>query len=191
MKNRPSYLVSLLLTLFAFFFSVKPGYAHGELDTLSIQEKLGPYKVTIFGSASVSEQAHLHLSATVAIPENNMPVLTSKVYFQVAQIDSHGHVSENVLAVEASQPNASNGFIQEANVTLPQAGNYQVTTIVRDTLGQGGQTSFNIQALPVTIWTKIIVIALLIQGIVALLWLVKEGLTVWTRDKGVASPSKT
>ena len=170
-----------LAVIAALTISVQPGLAHGDPNSIAIEQELGPYRVIVFSSSNVNDQTHLHLSARVNAPATNMPVMTTKVYFYIAPIHSGGHVGENILVVEASQADPFNGFMYEANMTLPEVGQYEVTTIVRDPSGDGGQVSFDITVQAVTIWTKMVVLALLAQALMALLWIIKEGFTVWTR----------
>ena len=165
----------------AFTISVQPGLAHGDPNSVAVEQELGPYNVTVFSSSNVNDQTHLHLSARVNVPVTNMPVMTTKVYFHIAPIHAGGHVGENILVVEAGQADPFNGFMHEANLTLPEVGQYEITTIVRDPSGEGGQVSFDINIQAVTIWTKIIVLAFLAQALMALIWIIKEGFTVWTR----------
>jgi hypothetical protein len=182
-----TYRQILLLALFfsigtALGLSVTPGLAHGDPHSIAVEQELGPYKVTVFSSSNVNDQTHLHLSALINLPKTNMPVLTTKVYFHIAPIHSGGHVGENILVVEAGQANPYNGFMHEANLILPAVGQYEITTIVRDFAGQGGQVSFDMNVQAVTIWTKIVVVAFLAQALMALIWIIKEGFIVWTRD---------
>jgi len=188
MRTRQILFLALFLAFgLALTISVQAGLAHGDPSSVAIQQKVGPYAVTVFTSSNVNEQTHLHLSATVNHPTTNIPVWATKVYFHIAPIHSGGHVGENIMVVEASQGDPGNGFMHEVSLTLPSTGQYEVTVIVRDPIGQGGQVSFDVNVQAVTIWLKIIIYSLLVLSVTSLLWLVKEGFTVWTR--GMETPS--
>lgn len=189
MKIRQVFIFTLIFALGASFtLSVQPGLAHGDPTSVALQQALGPYDVTVFTSSNVNDQPHLHLSARINIPDTQVPVWSTKVYFQVAPIHSGGHVGEELMVVEASQGNPANGFTHDVSLTLPSTGAYEITVIVRDPQGQGGQASFAMNIQAVTIWVKMIISALFILSIAALLWLVKEGFTVWTRGAERSKP---
>lgn len=187
MKFSQIFLFAWLMALqMALIFSVRPGFAHGEANMVALAQKLGPYKVTVFTTSTVNEEAHLHLSTIVAHPENDMPVMAAKVSYQIALLGDAGQIEDEIIRIEAGAPDPANGFLQEVNLTLPQAGNYLVEVFVSDPMGQGGQASFSVNVQPITVWTKIIIVAFLIQAVIMLLWLVKEGLTVWTPREATA-----
>jgi hypothetical protein len=182
MKPQQILFLALLLGFGgALTLSVQSGLAHGDPNLVAVQQELGPYQVTVYTSSNVNDQTHLHLSATVNHPTTNIPVWAAKVYFHIAPIHSGGHVGENIMVVEADQGDPANGFMHDVTLTLPTTGQYEVTVIVRDPIGQGGQVSFDVNVQPVTIWLKITIYSLLVLSVTSLLWLVKEGFTVWTR----------
>lgn len=182
MKTLPRLFFALLFALStALALGAHPAFAHGDPNSVAVQQQLGPYRVTVYTSSNVNDQAHLHLSATVNLPETNVPVWAAKVSFQIAPIHPGGHVGETFMALEASQGDVGNGFMHDASLTLPATGPYQVTVLVHDPAGQGGQTTFDVNVQPVTVGLKITIYSLLVLAIGSLLWLIKEGFTVWTR----------
>lgn len=170
MKTRQILFLALFLAFgTALTRSVQPGFAHGDPSSIAVQQELGPYKVTVFTSSNVNDQTHLHLSALVNHPTSNVPVWATKVYFHIAPIHSSGHVGEKIMVVEAGQGDPANGFLHEVSLTLPSTGQYEVTVVVRDPAGQGGQVSFDLNVQPVTIWLKITIYGLLVLSVTSLL----------------------
>jgi hypothetical protein len=171
-KLRTAVIVAIALAL---SISVTPASAHVLDSDLYVNgAPVGPYEVSVWTVASVTEDVSIHLTSSVVQPENKAPLLAAKVNYRIEDM----RTPRPVIVSPASVALPTNGFTYESTVQLPQPGSYRITVDVRDSTDTGGEVTFVIAVYPVSIWMKALIYLLLAIGIVMVLWLAREGILI-------------
>ncbi len=157
----------------------QPASAHILDSDLMVQDAaVGPYFVSVWTVASGIHPTSVHLSAQVSNAAGEpLPVAASHVQFTLAPVNE----GEPPIVVEPAPFSTGDKFLHEANIELHQPGQFQVLVEVTDLAGVGGQVTYDLDLSPPSLFAQAAIIVFMIVGIIAMLWLLKEGLTTWRK----------
>ena len=178
-------IISVVSLICLIFTIASPVSAHSEDAVIQISDaSVGPYLVSVWMFPGVLRVGNSHFTVAVSEAEGEA-VSDAQVKIRLDRMDATAPstisrataVGDNALSTQ-----------YEADLQVPDAGQYQVTVLVEDSSGQGGEVSFESEAFSATGFQFIITILLILSFLFGG-WLLKEGFKVWGW-KGVGAHQK-
>jgi hypothetical protein len=171
-------LIGMLVMLWQLG-GVRIASAHG-IDRLLQEEQvsIGDCLLTIWTSPSRWRPGEVHVDVQVRQSDGT---LSTKQFVQVLVTpEGQRSAAQKSIAQPLEISSATqNAATHEARFHLTQSGNYEVTVAVSDKLAYLGGVSFEIEVVPVSLATKILLHLLLLGSLVVGYWLMSIGKRVW------------
>jgi hypothetical protein len=172
-------LRALLLLLVVSWLLPATASAHGEEHLVLIEKQpLGPYQVSLLAAPGTVRVGEMHFMVVIKEQRHNRslwtPALDQQVTIAVQPVDNTAEPRQVAALLIAEPPTIA----YEATLTLPRAGQYQITVGMVDAHQVRRQLTTTVEARALLVFQGLIValssLTLLIAG-----WLVKEGVRVW------------
>ena len=152
LDKRPRFSVTMALLGLALlgFGLAQPIQAHGGGVPQLTNAPAGPYRVSAWTQPDPPRAGTLHLSVAVSAPQPGAAeaeagdvVLDATVRVQAHRLDGAGET----LTAQASRRDSANKLLYEADMELPDAGQWRVQVQVEGPAG-AGVAGFDLQVLP-------------------------------------------
>ncbi|MEW5986049.1 MAG: hypothetical protein AB1791_05410 [Chloroflexota bacterium] len=179
-------LFLVLELLVALTLVTRPAAAHtGEDAQLQVlNAPAGPYSVTVWSYPGRLYAGAIHFTVAVADTKDGRPVLGSNVKLEITPVQGPGSpiVVEalNGPANPAASSDPSAAFLYEADTKLMEKGDYNIRVLVNNRATGLGAADFQVEVVSATAY-KWVVSVLFVQAMATAVWLVKEGITTWSK----------
>jgi hypothetical protein len=184
MKTRLNrFRLTIIIALGAAIFLLPGGASAHFLDSNLVMSdvEVGPYRLTVWTTATVVDDTSIHITSRLVDPDTGAPVLAAQVRYLVT--DSQGQLAE--IICDASPASPVNGFLFEGDVPLPDFGSYRVTVEVVDGQDRGGDATYYFPVYPISTFMQVLVTILLVVGLVATGWIVREGFIIFYKKRSL------
>ncbi len=138
---------------------------------------VGPYHLSVWTVARTLNETSMHITARLTDPGTGAPILAANVRYVIRDAAE----LEAEIISEASPASPVNGFLFESDVPLPDFGSYRITVEVSDAQDRGGDATYIFPVYPLSGVMKIFVTGLLLIGLLATGWLIREGYLIFTK----------
>lgn len=175
-RSLPIGFVCLLTLLLVS--AVKPVLAHGEGRTLQRGHVLvGNCYLTIWTAPAILRTGEVHIETTVSA-QNGEPAPTALVHVTLTP-----HQQQALLLSAKAQPTLGTaGTMRTAAFNVQEAGTYRITVLVSDEAG-GGKIEFDVEIHRISPLVRTLIYGQLLATLVAGLWLLHKGVTVWVGQR--------
>jgi hypothetical protein len=169
----------LLLLLVVGWLLTPAAAAHGEDRTVLIEKQpVGPYQVSLVAAPGTVRVGEMHFMVVIDEQRHHRtlwtPALDQQVTIAVQPVDNTAEPRQVAALLIAEPPTIA----YEATLTLPRAGQYQITVEMVDAHQVRRQLTTTVEARALLVFQGLIVglssLTLLIAG-----WLAKECVRVW------------
>ena len=168
-------LCTLLLLGATLLLSNQSLAAHSEEGVVQLTDApVGNYRLSVRSYPGSLRVGHNRLVIAVTDSTTNLPVTDRQIVIHLTSLDEQN----TEIIAQATVGNESNPYLYNADLQIEDQGAYQVSVLVDNQSGLNGASSFEIDVLSVTGF-KWIVTILLLQAIIAAVWLLKEGIRTW------------
>ena len=138
---------------------------------------VGQYHLSVWTVARTLDETSIHITSRLTDPGTGAPVLAANVRYVIR--DTAGLETE--IISDASPASPVNGFLFEVDVPLPDFGSYRITVEVSDAQDRGGEASYIFPVYPLSTVMRIFVTGLLVIGLLATGWLIREGYLIFNK----------
>ena len=143
---------------------------------------VGPYVLSVWTVANVLNETSMHISSRLTDPVTGGPVLAANVRYVIRDLQN---IQVEIIC-DAAPASPLNGFLFEGDVPLQDYGSYRVTVEVLDGQGLGGKAAYDYPVFPISAWMQGLVAVLLVIGLVATGWLIKEGYLIFFKKRNTS-----